>query len=233
MSNFDESIVSISGRLTHQWDFTFYKNNGEIANRLQAELGSAQKQITIDTDGDLEVETVDVGTFFVTPGRIVAAGRLTDSRSLLVQQEIERFTRTIELLAKSKGSFASETYNVRLFFRFRPGNSLSLLREHGFKNILESVLGGQTPSDTESFKFSTSYRKDGFLDFLELEASPKDIQLRYSRSGSGADFNSYTAFVGSANLGGIMKDLKPFAEVLLLAEPRGLLGRIGSLSEMK
>src|SRR2546425_9896006 len=136
MSNFDESIVSISGRLTHKWDFTFYKNNGEIANRLQAELGSAQKQIAIDTDGDLEIETVDVGTFFVTPGRVVAAGWLTDSKSLLVQKEIERFTGTIELLAKSKGSFKTETYNVRLFFRFRPGNSLTLLREHGFQNIL-------------------------------------------------------------------------------------------------
>ena len=231
MSNFDESIVSISGRLTHKWDFTFYKNNGEIANRLQAELGSAQKQIAIDTDGDLEIETVDVGTFFVTPGRVVAAGWLTDSKSLLVQKEIERFTGTIELLAKSKGSFKTETYNVRLFFRFRPGNSLTLLREHGFQNILESILGEQTPSDTESFKFSTSYRRDRFSDFLELEATPKDVQLRYSRSGSGVDFNSYPAFVDSADLAGIMKDLRPFAEVLLLAEPRGLR-RIGSLSDL-
>jgi len=44
----------------------------------------------------------------------------------------------------------------------------------------------------------------------------------------------YAAFVEAADLAGIMKDLKPFAEVLLLAEPRGgLLGRMGSLSEMK
>ncbi|HXL09675.1 MAG TPA: hypothetical protein VN966_05600 [Candidatus Bathyarchaeia archaeon] len=231
MANFDQLIVSVSGRLTHQWDFTFYKNNGEIANRLQAELGSAQKQITIDREGDLNIETSEMGTFYVTPGGVVAAGWVTDSKSVLVQQEIGKFTRTIELLAKAKGSFTTESYNVRLFFRFRPGNSLSLLREHGFKNILESILGDQTPSDTESFKFSTSYRKGGFLDSLELEATPRDVQLRYSRSG--ADFVTYHEFLDAVDLAGIMKDLKPFAEVLLLAEPRGLLGRIGSLSEMK
>lgn len=223
----------MSGRLTHKWDFTFRKNNGEIANRLQAELGSAQKQITIDSEGDLEIETNDVGTFFVTPRGVVAAGWLTDSKSLLVQQEIGKFTRTIELLAKANGAWTSESYNVRFFFRFRPGNSLNLLREHGFKNILESMLGEQAPSDTESFKFSTSYRKEVFSDFLELEASPKDVQLRYSRSASGSDFATYHAFLDSVGLAGIMKDLKPFAEVLLQAEPRGLLGRLGSLSEMK
>jgi hypothetical protein len=231
MANFDQSIVSMSGRLTHQWDFTFYKNNGEIANRLQAELGSAQKQITIDREGDLNIETSEMGTFYVTPGGVVAAGWVTDSKSLLVQQEVRKFTSTLELLAKAKGSFTSESYNVRLLFRFRPANSLSLLHEHGFKDILESILGDQTPSDTESFKFSTSYRKDGFLDFLELEATPKDVQLRYARSG--ADFDTYHEFLDAVDLAGIMKDLKPFAEILAAAEPRGLLGRIGSLSEMK
>jgi len=233
MSNFDQSIVSVSGRLTHQWDFTFYKNNGEIANRVRAELGSAQKQITIDRDGDIEIETNEVGTFYVTPGGVVAAGWLTDSKSLLVQQEVGSFTRTVDSIVKSKGSFATETYNVRFFFRFRPGNSLSLLREHGFKNILESVLGDQTPSDTDSFKFSTSYRKGGFFDFLELEATPKDVQLRYSRNGSGADFGSYHKFLEAVDFAGIMKDLKPFAEVLLLAEPQGVLGRRSLLSDFK
>jgi hypothetical protein len=231
MSTFDESIVSVSGRLTHKWDFTFYKNNGEIANRLQAELGSGQGQITVDREGDLEIEINEMGVFFLTPGAVVAAGWVTDSKSLLVHQEVEKFTRTIELLAKSKGSFTAETYNVRLFFRFRPANSLSLLREHGFKNILESILGEHAPSDVESSKFSASYRKDKFFDFLELEATTKDVQLRYSRSGSRADFDTYHAFLDAADFAGMMKDVKPFAEVLLLAEPRGL-GR-GLLSEMK
>ncbi len=230
MSNFDQSIVSISGRLAHELDFTFHKNNGEIANHVRKELGEALKKIAIDDEGDLEIETVDVGTFFVTPRAVLAAGWSTDTKGLSAQQEIEKFIRTIELLAKSNGSFTTKSHNVRLFFRFRPGNSLSLLREHGFKSILESILGEQAPSETESFVFSTTYRKDRFLDLLELEASPKDdIQLRYSRTGSGADFDSYHAFLNAVDLAGVIKDLKPFAEILLQAEPQ----RRGLLSDMK
>src|SRR5260221_13613537 len=113
MATFEQSIVSISGRLTHEWDFTFYKNNGEIANRVRSELGSAVKQITIDKDGDLDIEMVDLGTFFVTPSGVVAAGWLTDTKSLLVRQETEKFTRTLESITKSKGAFTTESYNVR------------------------------------------------------------------------------------------------------------------------
>ena len=234
MSTFDQTIVSVTGRLTHQWDFTFYKNNGEIANRARTELGSTQKQMTIDRDGDIEIETNE-GTFYVNPGGIIAAGWLTDSTSILVPQEMQRFTRTIELLAKSKGPFTTETYNIRLFFRFRPENSMNLLRDRGFESTLQLILGEKVSSDVHSFKSSTTHSKGKFFDSIELEASLKDVQLRYARGGNGADFNSYSAFVEAADLAGIMKDLKPFAEVLLLAEPRGggLLGRMGSLSEMK
>jgi hypothetical protein len=232
MSNFYESIVSVSGRLTHQWDFTFYKNNGEIANRIQAELGPGQK-ITIDREGDIEIETNDVGTFYVTAGGIIAAGWLTDSKSILVHQEIGRFTHKIELVAKSKGSFTPETYNVRLFFRFRPENSLNLLRDRSFQSTLQLILGEKAPSDVQSLKSSTTHTRGKFLDFIELEASSKDVQLRYGRSGNGADFSSYSAFVEAADLAGIMKDLKPFAEVLLQAEPQRLRPIGGLLSDMK
>jgi hypothetical protein len=232
MASFDQSIVSVSGHQTHQWDFTFYKNNGDIANRVRAELGSALKEISIDKDGDIDINTTDEGNFIVTPGAVIAAGWLTDSKNLLVPQEIRRFTRIIELLAKSKGALTTDFYSVRLFFRFRPGNSMSLLRERAFKNTLESILGEQTPSDIESLKFSTSYRKDGFVDFLELEGSPKDVQLRYSRSRKGADFDSYHAFLDAVDLAELLEKLKPFAEILMAAEPQ-LLGRRSLLSEMK
>ncbi len=233
MPSFEQSIVSLSGRLTHEWDFTFYKKNGEIANRVRKEFGPSLEDISIDKDGDINIGMTKEGTFIVTPAAVIAAGWLTDSKTLSAQQEIEKFAHIIDVLAKSKGSFTTETYNVRLFLRFRPGNSLSLLREHGFRNILESVLGDKTPSDIGAFKFSTSYSKDKFFDFLELEATPKDVQIRYTRSASGADFDAYHEFLEAANLAGIMKDLKPFAEVLLLAEPQGILGKRSLLSDFK
>jgi len=236
MATFDQSIVSVSGRLTHEWDFTFYKNSGEIANRLRAELGSALKEIRIDKDGDIDMEAIEEGNFIVTPGAVIAAGWVTNSKALSGQQEIKKFAGMIELLAKSKGSFTTEVLNVRLFFRFRPENSLDLLRERGYESTLRLILGEKAPSEVRSFKFSTTQSKDKFLDFMELEASQKDVQLRYSRSGNGTDFDSYSEFVEAANLTGLLEELKPFAEILIAAEPRGLggLGRIGGLlSEMK
>lgn len=225
MSNFDQSIVSVSGRLTHEWDFTFYKNSGEIANLIRTKLGSALKGMRIDKDGDLDIDAIDEGNFIVTPGAVIAAGWLTNSKTLSGQQEIKKFAGMIELLVKSKGSFTTEFLNVRLFFRFRPENSLNLLRDRGYESTLRLILGEKAPSDVLSFKFSATRSKDAFLDSIELETSPKDVQLRYSRSGNGTDFDSYPEFIEAANLTGLLEELKPFAEMLIAAEPRGILGR--------
>src|SRR5690349_6948517 len=139
-SSFDDAIVSVSGRLGHEWDFAFYKNNGEIANRLRAELGSSMKEIRIDKDGDVEIDAVNEGNFIITPGAVLATGWLTNSKTLSGQQEIKKFTDIIEQLVKSKGSFTTEFFNVRLFFRFRPENSLNLLRDRGYESSLRLIL---------------------------------------------------------------------------------------------
>ncbi len=235
MATFDQSIVSVSGRLTHEWDFTFYKNSGEIANRIRTELGSALKEIRIDKDGDIDIELIEEGNFIVTPGAVIAAGWLTNPKTLSEQQEIRKFAGMIELLVKSKSSFTTEMFNVRLFFRFRPENSLNLLRDRGYESTLRLIFGEKAPSDVQSFKFSATRSIDEFLDFIELEASPKDVQLRYSRSGSGTHFDSYPEFVDAANLTGLLEELKPFAETLIAAEPRVTLGRgfLDKLSSMK
>jgi len=89
MATFDQSIVSVSGRLSHDWDFTFYKNNGEIANRVRAELGPALKEIRIDKDGDLDIDVIEHGDFIATPSAVIAVGWLTNSKALSAQQEIE------------------------------------------------------------------------------------------------------------------------------------------------
>jgi hypothetical protein len=235
MATFDQSIVSVYGRLTHSWDFAFYKNNGEIANRMRSVIGSDVKDIRIDKDGDIDIEIKDEGNFLITPGAVIAAGWLTDSKSLSEKPEIEKFASIIQSLAEIRGSFAVEFYNIRLFLRFRPDNSLSLLREQGFESSFRLICGEKTPSDIMSFKFSTTRNRGKFLDSVELEASLKEVQYRYSRIGAGADFDSYSTFVAAADIPGLLEELRPFAETLLAAEPRGLglnLGR-SLLSDMK
>jgi hypothetical protein len=219
----DSLIVSVSGRIVHQWDFVFYKNNGDIANRLRSELGSSVKDISIDSDGDIEIQT-NVGSIYATPTTVVAGGWLTDSKSLSEPQGAALLGRIVDVVAESKGSFVVQSYGVRLFFRFTPEKGLKLLGDLGFENVLRSILGDKTPSDVRSYKFSAKHEKDDFSTLIEVEASTKDVQLRYSRDRNGTDFNSYSAFLSAADLPGLIQELKPFAGVLVAAQqPR--LGR--------
>jgi hypothetical protein len=220
MPTFDQSIVSVSGRIGHERDFTFYKNNGDIANLLQKQLSSTPKEITIDTDGDIEIEMADVGTIIATSSAAIAVGWATNPKMLSAQQEIEKFANVLERLVKLKGSFAVELYGIGLFFRFRPENALNLLRERGLESSLQLIFSEKAPPDIASLKSSTTRSKGKFLDTVELEASSKDARLRYSRNGKGADFDSYLAFVAAASLTDMLAELKPFAEILLAAEPR-------------
>ena len=110
---------------------------------------------------------------------------------------------------------------------------MNLLRDRGYESTLRLILGENAPSDVQSFKFSTTRSQGKFLDSIELEASSKDVQLRYSRNANAAHFDSYTEFVEEANLPGVLEELKPFAEILIAAEPQGLgRGYRGLLSDL-
>ncbi|SRR6266566_1094749 len=138
-------LIVVGGRLTHHWDFTFYKNNGEIANRVRTELGASLKEIRLDADGDIEIQT-EAGSFFVTPVGIVAGDWLTDSISLLEPKSTEAFSRMFESLAKIKGSFQELSYSVRLFLRFTPADSLKLVGGRGFDAALASLAVNRPPN---------------------------------------------------------------------------------------
>src|SRR5689334_13776334 len=140
-SEFDNFIVSFSGRLNHAWDFTFYRNNGEIANQIRTELGSQVQEIKIDSEGDINVGTAR-GSYFITPGGVVAGGWLTILKNLSEQNEkIENFASIMDSLYKLKGSFPTEGCGARIFFRFTPVDGLKLLRDRSFEGSLQSMFG--------------------------------------------------------------------------------------------
>jgi hypothetical protein len=214
----DGLIVSVAGRMMHPWDFAFYKNNGEIANQIRIAVPSI-REIKLDEDGDVNIRTPDMGTFFATPSGVAGGGWLTDSRSLSQPNSTEEYAQTMDSIFKAKGSFVANSYSVRLFFRFTPENGLKLIGAGGLEVLLQSILGDKIPSDVESYKFSAAHDKDGFSDFVELEASVKDVQLRYSREKS-EHFDSYSAFLSSVDLPRLIEDLRPFSDVLVAAQPK-------------
>ncbi len=122
---------------------------------------------------------------------------------------------------KVKGSsFSIDSYGVRLFLRFSPENSMDFLRNHGFDSTLHSMFGDKAPSELNTLKFSTRYPRENFSDLIELEATPKDVQLRYSRDVAAANFSSFHAFLNGVNLKDVMDDLRSFCEPLAVTQSR-------------
>ncbi len=217
----DNWIVSVSGRLNHEWDFAFYKNNGEIANRVRAELGSHIREIAIDSDGDIDAKTEHYGTLFITPNGVLAGGWLTNVKGLSEPgEDFVGFGQLMESAYKIKGPFTIDSYGVRLFLSFSPENTVSLLRSQSFDSSLRSIFSERTPSDIQSLKFSTKYVREKFLDSIDLEASPKDIQIRYSRDSVGTNFVSFRTFLSAVDFKSIIDDLRPLCEPLASVEPR-------------
>jgi hypothetical protein len=224
MPNFENSLVSVSGRLAHPWDFAFYKNNGEIANQVRAELQESLNDIKIDGDGDIDVST-DHGSFYLTPVGIAAGGWLTRSRDLLEPGNAHELAQLIDLLKKIKRTFDVSSYSVRLFYRFTPQNGLTMIGARGFENVLRSILADNTPSAPDSYKFSSKFEKGEFSDLVEVEASLKDVQIRYSRDQYPTTFGSYGEFLSAADLRGMVESIRSFADVLVAAEPERLPAR--------
>src|SRR5258708_2166629 len=147
--DFDNWIVSLSGRLNHQWDFAFYKNSGEIANRLRVELRSEAHELKIDGDGDIDMKTEHYGSYYIMPNAIIAGGWLTDVKGLSQPDPgLVDFAELMDSVYKVKGaSFSIDSYGVRLFLRFYPEKSMDFLRNHGFDPTLRSIFGDKAPSE--------------------------------------------------------------------------------------
>ncbi len=233
MPSFDDLILSFTGRIVHQVDFAFQKNSGEIANQLRAKFSgvppsplSGLKDITIDEDGDIAIQT-ETSPLYVTSDSVFVAGWLTTPRALSEGQHIEKLSSTLESLLKARHPLGPEAYQVRIFFtaRFVQRQGLNLLQSQCCHGALKSILGQKTPSEVDAFRMSADYGKGMFSDSLELEGSRREIQLRYGRETSAKNFRSYSAFLEAADLRGVVEDLRPFIEVFL-TDPSKLLGRV-------
>jgi hypothetical protein len=231
MPTLDDRVLGLSGRLTHQFDYTFYKNNGEIANRIRTALtekgsqpgGSVLKYMSIDADGDIEVQ-MDRGSFYASPVATVFGGWSTEWKNIATSRNLEELSRMVELISDTKGSFARDGYSIRVILRFTPEDGLRMLKSRFFDSTLESMLGAKTPAESKSIRFSTKYTQGVFSASLEVEAS-EDIQVRCTRDASAASFDSYGAFLHGIDLQELLDDLRPLAEFLASNERR-LVGRV-------
>jgi hypothetical protein len=227
MSLSDDLLLSISATLTHPWDYAFYQHNGEIANNIRAEFEqngpSVLKEITIDSDNDIKVGT-KMASFYVNPGGVVSGGWLLFLKDLRDAEQMEEYSRTIDLIFTTSASLAPESYSIRLLFRITPENPLGLLKPRIADAASKLILADKAPEEMTSFKTSMRFEQGRFLDTLELEVSQKEVQLRYHRAGN--RFISFQAFLQTANLNGLVENIESFIELLQGNEPPARISKL-------
>ena len=235
MPNFDNLILSVTTRVTHETDFAFGEHKGELANRLRAKfLGVTSsgapvtlQDITIDEEGDISIGT-DRGSWYVTANSVFLVGWLTTPGSLSGGQHLGELQSILESILEERGGLRAESYHVRVLFSARfasPDGGVDLLRSSVCNAALGIILRRGVPSDINSFRMSSNFNTGQFSDSLELDGSKKDVKLRYARGGSARNFASYRAFLESADLRGVVEGLKPFIE-LFVSDPTKLSGLV-------
>ena len=111
MPDFDDLILSVTARLSHEFDFAFTKNNGDLANRLRSrftlEEESARRagNVTLDEDGDIRIR-FETATCYISAGGITVAGWLTSSK-MLAEHGLDELSETIERVFGGKTSVSA------------------------------------------------------------------------------------------------------------------------------
>lgn len=235
MATFDDLRFTLTGRVTHAWDFAFRTNYGNFANRARTEFAGASlpaklDDLKIDDDGDVVFET-DRGIFFATPVGVVAGGWLTSLGDL--RAAMHSVAHIVDTLTTLKGAFPAEGYNVRLGFRFTPVSGLESIRESGFDKILGVVLSSGTQPGFDSLQYSAKFKRGEFTDSVEIEGTDREIHLRYFRDYRGALYDSFGDFLDAADLTGICEQLRPFGDRLASEQRQSVFKRAAAQRDRK
>jgi hypothetical protein len=230
MPDFDDLVLSITGRLKHEFDFTFRTSNGDFANRVRGltlrsnepDKAIPVTNVSIDEDGDVTLKghKRDFGSWYFTPSSVTVAGWLTAARFLREGHGLDDLGQLVEELYSLRSQFRPKEYDIRLFLYGRAtpeGVSATLARS--CVPALGAMLSSGAPSQISSGEVSATYQKGSFSDVLEFKASDEGVELRFIRSGDSKDFSSYSEFLRQANFHEFIEDIRPFAETFVMRAP--------------
>jgi hypothetical protein len=220
MADFDDLILSITGRLQHEFDFAFTKNNGDLANHLRSKFKPEEESavritaVTVDEDGDIRVRT-EKATCYLSASAITVAGWLTSAKTLWGERGLDQLGETMECLFAERHAFQSRDYDIRLFVYARKvsDDDVDAVLSRSCGVALQSMFTQGIPHRLRGGRMFAEYQKDKFSDTLEFESLQNDVELRYIRAGKAQDFGSYRQFLRSADLNGLVEYIKPFAEL--------------------
>jgi hypothetical protein len=227
MSNFEELILSVTSRVTHEPDFTFSQTNGEFANYLRREFASETEGplnltgVELDQDGDVRAR-VERATCYFSASTVTVAGWLTSAKKLLEVSDLSRLGEIVEVLCSKRSQFRHQEYDVRLFVWVRAvsESDLEAILSRLCSAALAGMVAGNISPHFNRGRIQMEYQKDKFNDSVELEASKDGVELRYVRAGRPKDFDSYRGFLGSADLRGLVEDMRPFVDMFKTSQLR-------------
>jgi len=234
MSTFQDLLVTLTGRIVHENDFTFPKTKEELALKIKSDylpkihdlwgLGDATVSIDIDSEGDIAIEGVK-RSLFVTRESIVFSTRPTAIGLIATGQETSETSGVLDDLFKLRRSFKALRYDIRLFLRlrFRQALPLDALQPTYFGTIVGQLSSDLVPASVETLGWQVTYHERDFIDSFELKVEPREFELRYSREGGAHQFSSFENFVMASDLGGVAERIRPFLEPLI-ADPTKILG---------
>src|SRR6267378_6743714 len=113
MPDFEDLILSITGRITHELDFAFEKHNEEFANGIRSKFNAAEEaslkivRMRIDDDGDIAIRTSrpESGTCYVSASSVTIVGWLAAPRRLREANGLYELGRALESFYKERGHF--------------------------------------------------------------------------------------------------------------------------------
>lgn len=220
MPEFDDLILSVTARLTHEIDLAFSKNNGELANHLRSKFKPSEDsavsitEVALDEDGDIRLR-IGKSTWYFSATSVTAVGWLTSAKAIREGEGLDGLSDTMERLFAERNEFQPQSYDARLliYSRGTPDDEVDAALLQSCGAALAGILSPETTTPRLSRgRVLVEYQRGSFVDSLDFEASKGNVELRYGRAGLAKDFTTYGDFLRSAKLNELVDEIRPFAE---------------------
>src|SRR5580692_491063 len=166
MADVHDLLLSVTARLTHDFDFAFTQTNGDLANRLRSKFAleeeSARKvsMISLDEDGDIRVR-FPLATCYISAGAITVAGWLTSAK-LLEERALDELSDTVELVFAERSQFQRREYDIRLLIYSRSVSQedSDAALSKSCQVALQSMFPEERPPHLQKGRLLVEYQED-------------------------------------------------------------------------
>ncbi len=227
MPDLQDIPVALTCRIFHEEDFTFPKKKEELALTIRLQYlpkirdlwSLASARVSMDTDGDIQIES-ERGKLFVMQEGVILTGLVRTLGSIIEGHDTAVISAVLDELFASRRPLQASRYDVRMFvsLQFVEDFPVELMWHSYFEKIITEISPEISPSGLEALRWQMRYSAQEFADSVDVTITRGLFELRYNREGKGEQFASSREFLAAANLTDIANRMRPLIEPLL-ADP--------------